>query len=59
MARVKTELEKNTDILVKLDLYDKNLIKAINKTFIPVAEYVMNICTFTKRKLDELDIIIK
>ena len=26
---------------------------------IPVAEYVMNVCTFTKQKLDELDKAIK
>ena len=45
--------------LVQQDLYDKNLIKAINRTVIPVAGYVMNICTFTKQKLDEPDKAIK
>ena len=45
--------------LVQQDLYDKDLIKAINETVIPVAGYVMNVCTFTKQKLDELDKAIK
>ena len=59
MARVKAETKKRTNALVQQDLYDKNLIKAINKTVIPVAGYVMNICTFPKHKLDELDKGIK
>ena len=59
MARVKAETEKRTNALVQQDLYNKNLIKAINKAVIPVAEYVMNVCTFTKQKLDELYKAIK
>ena len=59
MARVKAETEKRTNALVQQDLCDKNLIKAINRTVIPVAGYVMNVCTFTKQKLDELDKAIK
>ena len=58
-AKAKAETEKRTNALVQQDLYDKNLIKAINRTVIPVAGYVMNVCTFTKQKLDELDKIIK
>ena len=59
MERVKAETEKRTNVLVQQELYDKNLIKAINRTVIPVAGYVMNVCTFTKQKLDELDKAIK
>ena len=55
----KAETQKRMNALVQQDLYDKNLIKAINRTVIPVAGYVMNICTFTKQKLDELDKAIK
>ena len=55
MARVKAETQKRMNALVQQDLYDKNLIKAINRTVIPVTGYVMNVCTFTKQKLDELD----
>ena len=49
MARVKAETRKRMNALVQQDLYDKNLIliKAINRTVIPVAGYVMNVCTFT------------
>ena len=57
--RVKAETQNRMNALVQQDLYDKNLIKAINRTVIPVAGYVMNICTFTKQKLDELDKAIK
>ena len=53
MARVKAETQKRTNALVQQDLYDKNLIKAKNRTVIPVAGYVMNVRTFTKQKLDE------
>ena len=60
MARVKAETEKKRMLFqVQQDLYDKNLIKAMNRTVIPVAGYVMNVCTFTKQKLDELDKVIK
>ena len=59
MARVKAETQKRMNALVQQDLYDKNFIKAINRTVIPVAGYVMNVCTFTKQKLDELDKAIK
>ena len=59
MVRIKAETEKRTNALVQQDLYDKNLIKAINRTVIPVSGYVMNVCTFTKQKLDELDKAIK
>ena len=45
--------------LVKLKLYDKNLIKAINSRVIPVVSYVMNVCKFSKTHLDSLDGIIK
>ena len=39
--RVKKEIKKRTEHLVKLHLNDKNLIKAINCRVIPVAGYIM------------------
>ena len=59
MARVKVETEKRTNVLVQQDLYDNNVIKAINRTVIPVTGYVMNVSTFAKQKLNELDKAIK
>ena len=43
MARVKVETLKRMNALVQQDLYDKNLIKAMNRTVIPVTGYVMNV----------------
>ena len=59
MARVKAETEKRMNVLVQQDLYDENLIKTIDRTVIPVSGYVMNVCTFTKQKLNELGKAIK
>ena len=46
-------------MLIKTELNDKNLIKAINNKVIPVAAYPMNVCKFTKAELNELDLVIK
>ena len=58
-ARVKGEVTRRLEILTKMELDDKNLIRAINTKVIPVAAYPMNICRFTKTELTELDQIIK
>ena len=42
--RVTDEIIKRMKSLVELELYEKNLIKAINCRVIPVAGYVMNVC---------------
>ena len=44
MERVKKEIKKRTEHLVKLHLNDKNLMKAINCRVIPVTGYIMNVC---------------
>ena len=46
-------------MLTKTELNDKNLIKTINTKVIPVAAYQMNVCKFTKAKLNELDFVVK
>ena len=59
IKRITNEVKIRMKQLVKLKLYDKNLIKAINSRVIPVVSYVMNVCKFTKTNLDSLDGIIK
>ena len=52
---VKLEVEK----LVHYELYDKNLVTAINSKVIRVVRYVKNIIKFSKKELTELDMIVK
>ena len=44
LERVKKEIKKRTEHLVKLHLNGKNLMKAINCRVIPVTGYIMNVC---------------
>ena len=57
--RVKEEVAESMKMIVKTELNDENLIKAINIKVIPVAAYRMNICKFNVSELKELDQIIK
>lgn len=57
--RVKDEVERRMAQLTTQELHERNLIKAINTRVIPVAGYVINVCDFTKKQLDEIDKIIK
>ena len=59
VERVKKEIKKRTEHLVKLHLNDKNLMKAINCRVIPVAGYIMNVCVIRKGELEELDKMVK
>ena len=59
LERVKKEIKKRTEHLVKLHLNDKNLMKAINCKVIPVAEYIRNVCVIRKGELEELDKMVK
>ena len=59
LERVKKEIKKCTEHLVKLHLNDKNLMKAINCRVIPVAGYIMNVCVIRKGELEELNKIVK
>ena len=45
--------------LLDMELYDKNLIKAINTRVLPVAMYPMNVCKMSKTELNEQDMIVK
>ena len=51
---VKSEVEK----LVHYELYDKNLVTAINSKVAPIIGYAMNIIKFSKKELTELDRIV-
>jgi hypothetical protein len=57
--RVKDEVERRMTQLTTQELHERNLIKAINTRVIPVAGYVINVCDFTKKQLDEIDKTIK
>ena len=57
--RVKAEMEKRIKILTATELYERNLIKAINTRVCPVASYVMNVCDFNQKQLEEFDMLIK
>ena len=57
--RVSTEMDKRIKLLTSTELYERNMIKAINTRVIPVASYVMNVCEFNKKQLDDLDKVIK
>ena len=59
LERVKKEIKKRTEHLVKLHLNDKNLMKAINCSVIPVAGYITNVCVIRKGELEELDKMVK
>ena len=59
VERVKTEIQRRMGQLAKLQLNDKNLMKAINCRVIPVAVYVMNVCNLRKNEVERLDRIMK
>ena len=59
MERVKAEVRKRLEQLIGKQLNDENLMKAINCRVIPVAGYVMNVCTLGKGDLEDLDMIVK
>ena len=50
---------KRMESITHLELYDKNLIRAVNCRVIPVAGYAMNICRFSKDDLVECDMVVK
>lgn len=59
MERLKKEISKRMQQLVGMDIYDENLMKAINCRVISVARYVMNVCDLSKGDLEDLDKIMK
>ena len=56
---IKTEVENRLELLIKTELNDRNLMKAINSKVTPAEAYPMNVCRFSKEELLELDQIIK
>ena len=59
MTRVKEEIRRRLEHLVKQQLNDRNLMKAINCRIIPVAGYVMKVCKLGKGEVEELDQMVK
>ena len=59
MQRVKKKVKKRLEQLVKTNLNDESLMKAINCRIVPVAGYVMNVCSLRKGDIEELDKIVK
>ena len=52
-------MRKRLETLVELELYDKNLMRAIKCRVIPVAAYATNVCQFTQKELYDLDMLVK
>ena len=46
--RVKEEISRRLNIIIRTELKDKNPVKAINMKVIPVAAFPMNACKFTQ-----------
>ena len=59
MERVVKEMTEKMRSLTQLELYDKNLVRAVNCRVIPVAGYAMNVCRMNKEDLVEMDMIVK
>ena len=57
--RVKEEISRRLNIMIRTELKDKNPVKAINMKVIPVAAFPMNACKFTQSELTELDQVIR
>ena len=56
MERIKKEIRKRLDYLMRLNLNDQNFMKAINCQVLPVAGCIMN--DFNLGKFDELNELI-
>lgn len=52
-------MEQRTEKPVGEGLFEENLIKAINCKVIPVGAYMMNVCNFKRKELDQDDTGIK
>ena len=55
MQRIHIQIEQRTRKIVGEGLYEKNLVKVINCRVISVVAYMMNVCNFTGKELDQLD----
>ncbi len=52
LERVHVSMVTRLNKLLNMELYDKNLIKAINTHIIPVAMYPMNVCKMSEAELN-------
>ena len=59
MERVKKDIKIRLEQITKTSLNDENLVKAVKCRVIPVAGYIMNLCSLTKGDINELDKIVK
>ena len=59
IKRTKVAIKDRLDKLWKYQLYDKNLMKAINTMVIPIATYPMNVMKISRGDLLEMEGIIK
>ena len=59
MEKVKKEVSKRMEQLVGMNIYNENLMKAINCRVISVLGYVMNVCNLRKGDLEDLNKIRK
>lgn len=57
--RVKGELSSRMNFMIRVELNDKKLVKAINTKVITIAAYPMNVYKFTQSDLTELDQVMK
>ena len=59
MEKVKKEISKRMEQLVGMNIYNENLMKAINCRVISVLGYVLNVCNLRKGDLEDLNKIAK
>ena len=52
-------MDKRMKALTSAELYERNFTKAINTRKVPVDSYVMNVCDFNQKQIDDLDKLIK
>ena len=57
--RVKAEMDKKMKALTLMELYGRNLIKTINTRVVSVTSYVMDVCEFNQKQIDDPDKLIK
>ena len=59
LKRIETVVKLEVEQIVSYELYDKNLVTAINTRIVPIVGYAIYIIKFTKTELTELDMILK
>ena len=56
---MKAEIDKRMRALTSMELYERNLTKAINTKVVPVASYAMNVCDLNQKQIDDFNKLIK